>query len=86
MAGRRQKRREERQTFGRGGSATRYQMRQKIFALGQDFYIEDQQGQKVFKVDGKVLRSGIHSTSGIRVATSCASCSKKSLALKTVWR
>ena len=56
MPGRRQRKREERQTFGRGGSATRYQMRQKIFALGQDFYIENQQGQKVFKVDGKVLR------------------------------
>jgi uncharacterized protein YxjI len=31
-------------------------MRQKIFALGQDFFIENQGGQKVFKVDGKVLR------------------------------
>jgi uncharacterized protein YxjI len=56
MARRREQRREERQTFGRGGSATRYQMRQKMFALGQDFYIENQQGQKVYKVDGKVLR------------------------------
>ena len=56
MARRRQKRQEERQTFGRGGSATRYQMRQKMFALGQDFYIENEQGQKVYKVDGKVLR------------------------------
>jgi uncharacterized protein YxjI len=53
---RREERREERQTFGRGGSATRYKMRQKVFALGQDFYIENQAGQKVFKVDGKVLR------------------------------
>ncbi len=53
---RRERRQEERQTFGRGGSATRYQMRQKIFALGQDFYIENESGQKVFKVDGKVLR------------------------------
>lgn len=31
-------------------------MRQKMFALGQDFYIENEQGQKVYKVDGKVLR------------------------------
>jgi uncharacterized protein YxjI len=53
---RRERRQEERQTFGRGGSATRYQMRQKVFALGQDFYIENESGQKVFKVDGKVLR------------------------------
>ena len=53
---RRQAKREERATFGRGGSATRYKMRQKIFALGQDFFIENEQRQKVFKVDGKVLR------------------------------
>ncbi len=60
MRNRRQDRREdrkaERTTFGRRGSATRYKMRQKIFALGQDFFIENEQGQKVFKVDGKVLR------------------------------
>ena len=31
-------------------------MRQKLIAFGDDFYIEDEQGQKVFKVDGKVLR------------------------------
>jgi uncharacterized protein YxjI len=31
-------------------------MRQKVFALGQDFYIENSVGQKVFKVDGKVMR------------------------------
>ena len=34
----------------------RYQMRQKLVAFGDDFYIEDEQGQKVFNVDGKVLR------------------------------
>jgi len=31
-------------------------MRQKLLAFGDDFYIEDERGQKVFKVDGKVLR------------------------------
>jgi uncharacterized protein YxjI len=31
-------------------------MRQKLFAVGQDFFIENQAGQRVFKVDGKVLR------------------------------
>jgi len=56
MRNRRANRREERATFGRRGTATRYKMRQKIFALGQDFFIENEQGQKVFKVDGKVLR------------------------------
>ncbi|MEJ2735808.1 MAG: LURP-one-related family protein [Anaerolineae bacterium] len=31
-------------------------MRQKLIAFGDDFYIENDQGQKVYKVDGKVLR------------------------------
>jgi uncharacterized protein YxjI len=31
-------------------------MRQKLVAFGDDFYIENEQGKKVFKVDGKALR------------------------------
>ena len=54
--GRREERREERQTFGRGGNATRYQMRQKMVAIGDDFWIENEQGQRAYKVDGKALR------------------------------
>jgi uncharacterized protein YxjI len=53
---RRQQRREERQTFGRGGNATRYRMREKMVSIGDDFWIEDENGQKVYKVDGKALR------------------------------
>ena len=53
---RRDERQDERQTFGRGGNATRYQMRQQIIAIGDDFWIENSQGQRVFKVDGKALR------------------------------
>jgi uncharacterized protein YxjI len=53
---RRQERKEDRQTFGRRGSATRYQMREKIVSIGDDFWIEDEHRQKVFKVDGKALR------------------------------
>jgi uncharacterized protein YxjI len=56
MTRRRELRKEERATFGRKGAATRYQMRQKLVAFGDDFYIENEAGQKVFKVDGKVLR------------------------------
>ena len=29
-------------------------MRQRVFALGQDFYINNAAGQPVFKIDGKV--------------------------------
>lgn len=35
---------------------TRYKIRQKMFSIGDDFWIENQQGNRVFKVDGKALR------------------------------
>ena len=58
--GRRQARRVERQedrSLGRpGGGGNRYQMRQKMVAFGDDFWIENEQRQKVFKVNGKALR------------------------------
>ena len=56
MGRRREQRREERATFGRGGTATRYRMRQKLVAFGDDFWIENEAGQRTFKVDGKMLR------------------------------
>ena len=34
---RRDKRRDERDTFGRGGNAQRYQMRQKLVSVGDDY-------------------------------------------------
>jgi uncharacterized protein YxjI len=34
----------------------RYLMRKRLFAIGDDYWIEDEQGRPVFKVDGKVLR------------------------------
>ena len=34
----------------------RYQMREKLVSIGDDFWIENQDGQKAFKVDGKALR------------------------------
>jgi uncharacterized protein YxjI len=54
--GRREQRQEDSQQFGRGGTATRYQMRQKLVSFGDDFWIENQDGQKAYKVDGKMLR------------------------------
>ena len=60
MRGRREERREERRDdrqLGRpGGGGNRYQMQQKMVAIGDDFWIENEQGQRVFKVDGKALR------------------------------
>ena len=34
----------------------RFLMREKLLAIGDDFWIENEAGQRVFKVDGKVLR------------------------------
>ena len=31
-------------------------MREKLFAIGDDFWIENADGERVFKVDGKALR------------------------------
>jgi uncharacterized protein YxjI len=60
MPGRREERREERhedRQLGRpGGGGNHYQMRQKMVSFGDDFWIENEQGQKVFKVNGKALR------------------------------
>ena len=50
---RRKARQEQR---GGGGGAVRYQMREKMVSIGDDYWIEDAHGQKVFKVDGKALR------------------------------
>ena len=35
---------------------TRYQMREKVFAIGDDYWVENESGERVFKVDGKALR------------------------------
>jgi len=41
----------------RGGlEGTKYRMREKMFAVGDDFWIEDGEGERAFKVDGKALR------------------------------
>jgi len=50
------KRRDERQTFGHGGNTNRYQMREKLISFGHDFWIENEANEKVYRVNGKVLR------------------------------
>ena len=49
---RRQERREER----RGGGGTTFRMRQRLVSIGDDYWIEDEQGQRAFKIDGKAMR------------------------------
>jgi len=47
--------------FGRrrerdGGDSTHYQMRQRMISIGDDYVIENDRGERVFKLDGKALR------------------------------
>ncbi len=35
---------------------TRYQIRQRLISIGDDFWIENDRSQKIYKVDGKALR------------------------------
>ena len=49
-------RHDEREAFGRGGTAVRYQMRQRLLSIGDDYWIEDDAGNRVFRVDGKAMR------------------------------
>ncbi|HEY2318037.1 MAG TPA: LURP-one-related family protein [Solirubrobacteraceae bacterium] len=35
---------------------TRYRMREKLFAIGDDYWVETEGGDRAFKVDGKALR------------------------------
>ena len=39
-----------------GDDGTKYRMREKMFAIGDDFWIENEEGERAFKVDGKALR------------------------------
>ena len=54
-------RREERQERrggppGGGEGKSHYQMREKLVSIGDDYWIENDRGEKVCKVDGKALR------------------------------
>jgi uncharacterized protein YxjI len=35
---------------------TTYRMRQKLVSIGDDYWIEDEQGQRAYKVNGKAMR------------------------------
>ena len=56
-----------------GSEGTRYTMREKMFSIGDDFWIETEDGERVFKVNGKALRVretlAIENTSGEELIT-----------------
>lgn len=56
MRNRRKEQQGDRQLGRPGGGSNRYKMREKMVSIGDDFWIENEQGQRVFKVDGKALR------------------------------
>ena len=37
-------------------TVVQYQMREKVFSIGDDFWIETAAGERAFKVNGKALR------------------------------
>jgi uncharacterized protein YxjI len=57
LRNRREERREDRQAFRPGGGAIQYQMREKLVSIGDDFWIENNSGERAFKVNGKALRA-----------------------------
>jgi uncharacterized protein YxjI len=40
----------------RGPAGRRFQMRQDMLSIGDDYWIEDESGEKAFRVDGKAVR------------------------------
>ena len=48
--------RDRRQERGGDGGTTHYQMRQKLVSIGDDYWIENDRRERVYKVDGKALR------------------------------
>jgi hypothetical protein len=49
IRGRREERKDDRQLGRPGGGGNHYQMRQKMVAIGDDFWIENDKVQKVYK-------------------------------------
>jgi uncharacterized protein YxjI len=48
------RRRRQERRFDR--AATRYKMRQRMISIGDDYVIENEQGEQVYRLDGKALR------------------------------
>jgi uncharacterized protein YxjI len=57
----------------RDDGGTTYRMREKLFSIGDDYWIENENGDRVFKVDGKALRIRdtfvLEDTSGVELFT-----------------
>ena len=56
FGGRRQEGREGRQGRVGGRAATHYRMGQRMISIGDDYVIENDRGERVYKLDGKAVR------------------------------
>ena len=63
---RREERREDRRGIRPRRQRHRYQMRQKMVSIGDDYWIENEDGERVYRVDGKALRLREHARPGGR--------------------
>ena len=64
----------------------KYLMREKIFAIGDDFWIEDEEGERAFKVNGKALRMRDTLVLEDAPVPSCARSRSRSSRSATRWR
>jgi uncharacterized protein YxjI len=83
MRNRREERRERR---GGGGDKTHYQMREKLVSIGDDYWIENDRGEKVFKVDGKALRVRQTLIFEDRSGRELAKIQERMLRVRTAWK
>jgi uncharacterized protein YxjI len=49
-------RRQERRDDRHGRTATRFQVHQRAFSIGDDFFIDDEHGNHAYRLNGKALR------------------------------
>jgi hypothetical protein len=52
----RRRRRQDQEGSEPGDQGSRYLLREKLLSIGDDFWIENDRGERVFRVDAKVLR------------------------------
>ena len=71
---------------GRRDDATKYRMSERLFAIGDDYWIENEDGERTFKVDGKALGSATRSSSRIPPGTGCSPSRRRSCTSATPWR
>ena len=61
-------------------------MRQKLVSIGDDYWIEDDEGQRVYKINGKAMRVRDTLILEDPDGTSCSRSRRRSSASATPWR